>query len=66
MDVYVDPDKCIGCEICVNACPDIFEMQADGLSHVKEDAAACEQEGCCEEAAELCPTDAIFINGEPR
>ncbi len=66
MEIYVDPDRCIGCEICVDTCPDIFEMQADGLSHVKKDAAACDPGGCCEEAAELCPTDAIFIDGKPR
>lgn len=64
--IEVDPGKCIGCEICVDICPAVFEMGEDGLSRVIENAPPCEEAGCCEEAAESCPTDAILIDGEPR
>ena len=38
----------------VKTCPDVFELQDDGLSHVI-DATACSE--CeCQEAADSCPS----------
>jgi len=53
-------DSCIGCGLCEQTCPEVFEVQDDGLAHVKDDA-DCEEAGCCEEAAEQCPVDAITV-----
>ena len=41
----------------------MFEVGDDGFSHViaADPVAACEKAGCCEEAAEECPVDAISI-----
>lgn len=30
--VHVDQDTCIGCGLCVQLCPKVFEMQDDGKS----------------------------------
>ena len=58
MKPIVDADLCIGCELCVEICPDIFELRDDGLAYViSED---CDV-GCCKEAAEECPVDAITL-----
>ncbi len=41
--------------------PEVFQMGGDDdLAHVVE-GADCEASGCCEEAAESCPTEAITL-----
>ncbi|HHY09640.1 MAG TPA: ferredoxin [Firmicutes bacterium] len=60
MNPKVDPDLCIGCGLCEEICPEVFEMGDDGLAHVIG-ADQCEDAGCCEEAAESCPTEAITL-----
>ena len=38
MKIVVDPDGCIGCEICVEMCPeDVLEMQDDIATVVNPD-----------------------------
>ena len=61
MKVYVDKDLCIGCEACVDICPEIFEIQ-DDLAVVKiDDDVPEELESCVEEATEACAVEAIII-----
>lgn len=60
MNPKVDPDLCIGCALCEEICPEVFEMGDDDLAHVIG-ADQCEAAGCCEEAAEACPTEAITL-----
>ncbi|MEW6523334.1 MAG: ferredoxin [Bacillota bacterium] len=57
----VDPELCIGCGLCADICPDVFEMDdTEGKAFVKDNA-DCAEAGCCEEAAESCPTAAIEV-----
>lgn len=42
MNPHVNHDECIGCELCAEICPDVFEIGDDGLAHVKEGADCAE------------------------
>ena len=35
--VEIDKSICIGCGACMATCPDVFEMDEDGLAKVKND-----------------------------
>jgi ferredoxin len=56
--VVIDDDECVGCESCVELCPDIF-----GLNEDTEKAEVLKPEGgdedCIEEAIESCPVECI-------
>ncbi len=60
MEIKVDNDKCIGCGACTAQCPDMFEMKdVDG----EQKAVVKSTEGsCAQEAADICPVDAIIIS----
>lgn len=60
--VKVSKDLCIGCGACQAICPDVFEIGDDGLAHVYVDEFPEELEDDITEAAEGCPTGAIFID----
>lgn len=55
--VTIDEDECVGCESCVELCPEVFEFdEASGKAKViKPDAA----DDCIEEAMESCPVECI-------
>jgi len=53
----VDQDLCIGCALCTQVCPDVFEMGADGTAQVKDGADT--NAACIQEAADQCPVGAI-------
>lgn len=61
MKPVVDHDLCIGCGACEAVCPDVFQMGADGLSHVIMAEVGPDQEDCVNEAAEGCPVGAISV-----
>jgi len=31
MKTKVDPDLCTGCELCMQICPEVFEMEDDSI-----------------------------------
>lgn len=53
----VDYDLCEGCGSCVEICPSAFELRDDEKAYVIGDCGDCD----CEEAAGICPTEAITI-----
>jgi len=61
MRAYIDEDACIGCEACVDICPDIFEMDGE-IAVVKAAQILEELEEKAEEAADNCPTEAIELD----
>ena len=60
MKAKVDPDLCTACELCVETCPDVFEM-SDDVAVAKVGAVPEDQEELCREAAEECPVEAISL-----
>ena len=56
----VDQDLCIGCGRCEEVCPAVFKLGDDGVSHVIAPD-KCVAAGCCEDAADECPVDAISL-----
>ncbi|MFO7612974.1 MAG: ferredoxin [Clostridia bacterium] len=61
MVAKVIKDECIGCGLCEQICPEVFSMDDDGMAVAIAEEIPSASEGCAEEAAESCPTNAIEI-----
>jgi ferredoxin len=62
MKVRVDPDLCIGCGICPDVAPEVFEMGSDDKAHTKVDPVPEELQAACKDAADQCPQAAIEVD----
>ncbi len=60
MKAIVNQDECTGCELCVQTCPEVFEMQ-DDLAVVTVDKVPADAEETCRQAVEECPVECISI-----
>jgi len=59
MKVRVE-DTCTACELCIDTCPEVFEMGPD-TAQVIVDEVAAEFEDAVQQAADECPVEAIVI-----
>lgn len=56
--VVIDMDECIGCESCVELCPEVFEFDpSEEKAHVILPEGGDEE--CIEEAMASCPVECI-------
>ena len=60
MRAIVDEETCIGCGLCAETCPEVFEMN-DDKALVKVNPVPENVQETCKEAAENCPVEAIKI-----
>ncbi len=60
MKIKVDKNKCLGCAMCLNLCPEVFEIKG-GKSQVKKGVDLEKYKDCIKQAAQNCPGRAITI-----
>jgi ferredoxin len=60
MKAKVDEESCTGCGLCVDICPDVFDLPEE-VAIVKVDEVPASAEDCATEAAESCPVEAIVL-----
>ena len=61
MKPIIDESLCIGDGICVDICPEVFEMRDDNLAHVINENPDESLFDRVRESADACPTGAISI-----
>lgn len=66
MKVKVNRDACIGCGACAAICPDIFEIDDEGLSKVVNSDVKDENIDDVKDAIDSCPTGAIEEDEKPN
>ena len=54
-------DKCSGSALCVDICPEVFELGEDGKARVLGDTVPEGAEDSCRDAQRECPFQAIEI-----
>jgi ferredoxin len=60
MKVTVDEETCIGCGLCAETCPEVFELK-DDKAVAKMEEVPENLVDSCKEAAEECPVEAIQV-----
>ena len=63
MKVTVDFDVCASTGACMQTCPEVFEVRSDGFLYILQEEPPEELRQKVEEAADLCPTGAITVEG---
>ena len=63
MKVSVDFDNCASTGSCMQVCPEVFEVRSDGYLYVLIENPGEELREKVEQAADLCPTAAITVEG---
>jgi ferredoxin len=63
MKVSVDFDVCASTGSCVQVCPEVFEVRSDGYLYILKENPGEDLRAKVEQAADLCPTAAITVEG---
>jgi ferredoxin len=53
-------DTCTACGLCVDTCPEVFEM-GDDMAQVLVDEVPAEHEDAVQQAADECPSESIIV-----
>lgn len=57
MAIMINEEECVGCESCVELCPQVFALNEDGDKAVVLDSDSTAE--CVDEAIDNCPNAAI-------
>jgi ferredoxin len=60
----VDKSLCLGCGVCVEVCPEVFEIGDDNTAQAKTTPVPAGAEESCRDAADQCPESAIKIEDD--
>ena len=60
MQAVVDEEVCTGCGLCVDICPEVFQLEGD-VAQVIADPVPNDAADTCQEAVESCPVEAISV-----
>ena len=63
MKVSVDFNVCASTGSCMQVCPEVFEVRGDGYLYVINENPGEDLREKAEQAADLCPTAAITVEG---
>ena len=61
MNVRIDESGCIGCGLCTQVCPEVFEMGDSGVAEVIMEEVPENLEDSAQEAADSCPVEVITV-----
>lgn len=61
MKASVDPDLCTGCGLCIEICPEVFEMGEDDVAVAIVEEVPPDAQEACRQAADDCPIEAITV-----
>ena len=62
MIAVINREGCISCGLCIETCPDVFQMGDDGYAEVIVDEVPVELEDKAIEAQEGCPVSVIKVD----
>lgn len=60
MKAIVDQETCIGCGVCAQVAPEIYEMQGDKAVSIADEISEDKLDSA-KEGADQCPVDAINV-----
>lgn len=60
LSVTIDQDRCIGCGLCADTCPSVFNMNGE-VAEARRSAIAPDELAACHEATNCCPVEAIAL-----
>jgi ferredoxin len=63
MKINVDFDRCQSNALCMSAAPELFEVRDDGFLYILNENPGEDLRAKLNEAAKLCPTQAITVEG---
>jgi len=63
MKIKVNYDVCASTGACMQVCPEVFEVRSDGYLYLSTTEPGEELREKVEQAADLCPTAAITVEG---
>lgn len=58
-NLFIDEQECIGCDLCVELCPDLFISNGDLVPRCNNMDVSSSR--CARDALAFCPVDAIYI-----
>lgn len=63
--LWIDVGGCVGCGLCQQTCPEVFEISAGGVARLREDMALDDvPTEALQDVVELCPVLVVHLEVE--